>query len=137
MDNFKSNSMDLALSSISELAEKHRATSDAEDAELIEIEAIHLISDYCVDQGYEINGFPFKLTDKNIDIEEHYELHDSSVFEAYNQYVDFLALEKDDVAGLMWHFTKTFWPKQFKSKSEYLEHLKGLLESGAIYEFKL
>lgn len=122
---------------ITEKSIAHQGANDFEDAELIEVGALDIISTYCIMNKYEINGFPFKLTDKNIDIEEYYELYDSSVFEAYNQYVDLLALEKEDVAELMWHYTNSFWPNQFKSKSEYLEHLKGLLESGAIYEFKL
>lgn len=137
MESFKPNNLDFIFISIKRLSKKHHKAKDYADAELIEIDAVDLISEYCVSQRYEINSFPFKLTDKNIDIEEYYELFDSSVFEAYNQYVDFLALEKDDVAELMWHYTKSFWPDQFDSKTEYIENLKALLESGTVYDFKL
>ncbi len=33
--------------------------------------------------------------------------------------------------------TTSFWPDQFISKTDYLESLKGLLESGGVYDFKL
>jgi hypothetical protein len=122
---------------IDQLASKRDEASDEDDAEFMELDVQCIIRDYCVEKRYEINGFPFKLTDKNIDIEEHYELYDSSVFEAYKQYIDCLALEKEDVAELMWHYTKSFWPDEFDAMSSYLENVKGLLDSGVMYEFKL
>ena len=120
-----------------ELTVKHQHCNDDSDAELIELDALDVICKYCIEKMYKVNGFPFKLTEKDIDIEEHYELYDSSVFEAYNQYVDYLALEKEDVSVLMWQYTKSFWPEQFDSKADYLENLRSLLESGTVYDFIL
>ena len=137
MQNLKFKKLDDIKRSLEQLAEKHQNYKDDGDAELIELDAQDIICNYCLEHNYEVNGFPNKLTSKDIDIEEYYELYDSSVFEAYNQYIDYLALEKGDVAELMWYYTKSFWPDQFVSKTVYLENLKGLLESGVVYDFKL
>jgi hypothetical protein len=125
------------LTQIIQLASQHQLAEDLDDAALIELDVEHLITDYCVEKRYTVNGFPFKLTENNIDIEEYYELYDSSVSEAYQQYINYLALEQEDVAELMWGYTNSLWPKQFDSKTDYLESTKALLASGAMYEFNL
>jgi hypothetical protein len=125
------------LTQIIQLAKLHQLAEDLDDAALIELDVEHLIADYCVEKRYAVNGFPFKLTENNIDIEEYYELYDSSVSEAYQQYINYLGLEQEDVAELMWGYTNSFWPKQFDSKTDYLESTKALLASGAMYEFNL
>jgi very-short-patch-repair endonuclease len=125
------------LTQIIRLANLHQLAEDLDDAALIELDVEHLIADYCVEKRYAVNGFPFKLTENNIDIEEHYKLYDSSVSEAYKQYINYLALEQEDVAELMWGYTNSFWPKQFDSKTDYLESTKALLTSGAMYDFNL
>jgi hypothetical protein len=42
-----------------------------------------------------------------------------------------------DVADLMWHYVKSFWPNQFESKSNYLETLKDQIESGFFYDIEI
>ena len=124
---------------IKALAKKHQS-SDTEDmdTEWLEIEANDLIAKFCVAQKYDVNGFPFKITDKNLDIEEYYNFYEyGSTFEAYSQYVERLALIKDDVADLMWCYTKSFWPEVYEVKADYLESLEALLDSGTLYEFEL
>ena len=123
--------------SVEQLAKKHHRSNDDEDIEIIEIDALDIICKYCIDQRYEVDKVPEKLTSKDFDIEEYFELYDSSIFEVYSQYIEYLALEKNDVSELMWHYTKSFWPNQFESKTNYFVNLKGLLERGSVYDFKL
>ncbi len=130
-------SIEEIINRIDELAQEHIEAIDLNDAELIELEAEDLICDYCRENRYEVNGFPFKLTESNIELEEYYESIGTSINEVNEQYIDYLATEKEDVAELMWHYTKSFWPDQFESKTEYIKQLKDLLESGTKYEFEL
>lgn len=125
------------IKQIDQLAEAHNDAEDLNDAELIELQIQNLIRDFCLENRYEVNGFPFKLTDNNIDVEEYCDSIDISVVEAYEQYVDFLVVDKDDVAELMWNYTKTFWPGQFDSKAHFIENTKAMLEGGFLYDFKL
>lgn len=79
--------------------------------------------------GNLINGFPNekkKLTEDVLD--ETYFCR-----EGYWFYLDMLSIEKDDVAGLMWFYTSSFWPDAFKTKEAYLASNKGIVESTGFY----
>ena len=91
-----------------------------------------MVIDYCVEKGYDVNGFPHQLTKKKIDIEEYCQAHDIDVSDAYRQYLDYLVLEKADVTEIMWYYTKTFWPNQFDSITEYSKTVGISIESEGV-----
>lgn len=129
---------------ITALAQKHAALNentlaDFTDAELLESDARHLIISYCENQGYLINGFPTEMKRRYENDEISDEEYDEDYFceERYDLYLDRLTLEKTDVAGLTWHYTSSFWPDQFDSKDEYLEHIKSCVEDGGFYDVTL
>ncbi len=96
------------------LAKAHHAIDDdgldeLKDAEVIEAQAMGLILDHCRSQGH---------------------LPDKAVPMAVQQRVlDRLALEKEDVAELMWFYTSHFWPDTFESKQDYLDTTRDLLDA--------
>ena len=128
---------------ITELAKKHHAidmpTIDEIDcAEILEKEATTLIIAYCEQHGYTINGFPIakrKLFKEQeiVDDEEEFEYFSQERFQLY---LDHLALEKDDVAELLWFYNKSFWPDFAKSKNEFLKLIKEQIECG-FYDIEL
>lgn len=82
---------------------------------------IQIVSNYCVTQGYEVEGFPiqkriFEILNANYD--EDYFCHDR-----YVKYLDVLATQYDDVFELMYFYSSTFWPVQFYDKKRYKELL--------------
>ena len=118
------------------LSQEHQACDDGiddfKDAEQIEKEAEQLISSYCEDMEYLINGFP---TEKRKLPEE--ELGDDYFCrERFQLYLDTLAIQKEDVAELMWCFVSSFWVDQYESKEEYLQSLQENLNSGVFYDVK-
>ncbi|MFZ9718987.1 MAG: hypothetical protein ACO3BD_06485 [Chitinophagaceae bacterium] len=125
-------SFDDIKTSLLKLALEHQNVDDF-DAEIIEKEAEEHIVSYCEGQGYLINGFP---TEKKQLSEEELE-EDYFSRERYQLYLDTLAIEKDDVASLMWEYVSAFWPGQFERKEEYLESIRGNLESGVFYDVSL
>ena len=110
-----------------------KSIDEFKDAELIEKQVEDLIIDYCVENNYLVNGFPTEK--KNSPIEE----LDDDYFcrERYQLYLDQLVIHHGDVADLMWHFVKSFWPNQFESKSCYVETLKQQIESGVFYDLDI
>ena len=118
---------------ITELASKHQETDDNGDAELFETEAEHLIVAHCEEKGYLIKGFPTekrKLPEE--ELEEDYFSHDR-----YRLYLDTLTCEKDDVADLTWHYTSSFWPDTFDTKSDFIESTRESIKPGGYYEIEL
>jgi hypothetical protein len=119
---------------ILKLAEAHKATGDDldsfKDAELIELDAEHLIINYCEAKGYLVNGFP---TEKRKLPEEELE-EDYFCQERYRLYLDIVATQHEDVAELMWCYVSSFWEDQFDNKEEYLQNIKDCLDSGAFYD---
>jgi hypothetical protein len=119
------------------LAAQHHAIEENDldeikEVEFLEVEAEDLITAYCVYQNYLINGFP---TEKKA-IEE--ELDDDYFCrERYQLYLDQLALQKEDVAKLMWRYTSNFWPDYFESKEEYITSIEHQIKSGVFYEVDL
>ena len=103
------------------------------DAEWLEKLVEDLIADYCVQNNYLVNGFPTEK--KCLPIEELDE--DYFCRERYQLYLDFLVIDKIDVADLMWHFINSFWPNQFESKSNYIETIKEQIESGVFYDLEI
>jgi hypothetical protein len=129
---------------ITALAQKHAASDentldDIKDAELLESDAKHLIIQYCENQGYLINGFPTEMKRRYENNEISDEEYDEDYFceERYDLYLDMLTLDKTDVAELTWHYTSSFWPDQFESKDEYLEHIKSCVDDGGFYDVSL
>lgn len=122
---------------IAALQNKHHATgddlSDLNQAEMYEVEAEDLIVTYCEERGYLVNGFP---TEKgNLDDEEYDEEYFST--ERFRLYLDTLAVEKDDVADLLYYYQSSFWPNSFGTKQHLLDQIKVQLASGRFYDVEL
>ncbi len=118
---------------ITELAQQHSAIDeetldDFKEAEWIEEQVEDLIIAYCEQMGYLIDGFPTEK--KELSEEELGE--DYFCRERYQLYLDMLSLEKEDVAELMWFYTSSFWPDAFKTKEDYLNTTKEIIESNDI-----
>jgi hypothetical protein len=129
---------------ITEWAQKHGAIdevsiSEFKDAELLERKAVDLIVRYCENQAYLINGFPTEIRKRYENDEMSDDKYDADYFceERYQLYLDLLTLEKNEVAELTWHYTRSFWPEQFESKQAYLEHIKECIESESFYDVSL
>lgn len=105
---------------------------EIKEAEFLEIEVEDLITAYCVNQNYLINGFP---TEKKA-IEEGLD-DDYFCRERYQLYLDHLTLQKEDVAELMWCYTSNFWPDYFESKEEYIDSIEHQIKSGVFYDVDL
>ncbi len=120
------------INKITELANAHHSTDEDNMAFMIEEEAENLIVEYCVNMGYLINGFP---TEKTENFDEDFEEEDYYCRERYQLYLDTLALEKDDVAEIYWHYNESFWPG-FIDKIQFLDMIKTSLENGT-YDFEL
>jgi len=89
--------------------------------EIHESYVVEIISDYCVDKGYEVDGFPMQkraLATANNDYDEDY-----FCYERYMKYLDVLATEHKDVFELMYYYSSTFWPDQFYDEELYKERL--------------
>lgn len=118
---------------ITVLALKHQETADEDDAELFEIEAEGLIIAFCEERGYLINGFP---TEKKKMPEEDF-VEDYFSHDRYRLYLDTLTCEKDDVAELTWHYTSTFWPDTFDTKTDFIASTKESILQGGVYDIEL
>ncbi len=122
---------------IKKLAAQHHAIAETDldeikVAEFLETEAEDLIIAYCVNKNYLIHGFP---TEKKA-IEE--ELDDDYFCrERYQLYLDYLTIQKKDVAELMWCYTSNFWPDYFESKEEYITTVEHQIKSGVFYDVDL
>lgn len=117
---------------ITELADVHRSSTnsldDERDDEYIEAEAFAMVTAYCENKGYEVNGFPGqkkKEAETDPDLDEDY-----FCLDRYRYYVDILTLEKDDVAELNWHYYSSFWPEQFENKDDFMDSVGGWVKSG-------
>ncbi len=122
---------------ITELAKEHQVVDlpiidEIQFSEMIEIEAEDLIIAYCERQGYLINGFP---TEKRKIVEEEFE-DDYFCRERFQLYLDTLAIEKEDVAEIWWHYNNSFWPDWAVEKDSFLNELKENLENG-VYDIEL
>ena len=126
---------------IAELAKEHHALEmpdfdEIQFAEIIEASAIELLVSFCESKGYLINGFPSEKR-KLFENGSQQELEKEEYFsqERFQLYLDYLSLEKEDVADLYWFLQKSFWPDSFESKEEWLEFIRGFVEWG--YDFEL
>lgn len=112
---------------LAELAKEHDALNmpgldEIKYAEMIEWDAVRLIISYCEQCGYTVNGFPTekrKLFEKQelVDGEDE---DDYFCTERFNAYIYHLALEKDDVAELLWFYENSFWPGMYATKEDFL-----------------
>jgi hypothetical protein len=132
------NEIDSIIVKISELASKHKETGDGiDDLEMswfLELEAFSYISEYCEQQGFMVDGFPHdkrRLAEEEADFDEDYFCQ-----ERFLLYVDTLSLENETVANLNWHYVNSFWPGEFKDKLDFLESIKGRIESEVFYDVK-
>jgi hypothetical protein len=81
-----------------------------------------------------VEGFPHdkrKLTEEDEEFDEDYFCQ-----ERFMLYVDTLSLQNETVANLNWHYVNSFWPGEFKDKSDFLESIKGRIESEVFYDVK-
>lgn len=92
-----------------QLSSEHDETSNdldgLKDAEFIESIAIQLIVDFCREQQYEVEGFPFQK-EKEVP-EENHEYYFSE--ERDSLYINKLSLEKRDVLELNWFYNYHFF----------------------------
>jgi len=118
---------------IAALQQKHDATSDdlsdLSEAEMYEVEAEELIVAYCEERGYLVNGFPTEK--RNLDDEEYDEEYFST--ERFRLYLDTLAVEKEDVADILYYYHSSFWPDFYETKQDFLDQIKVQLEGGRFY----
>jgi hypothetical protein len=89
--------------------------------EIHESYVVEIISDYCVNKGYEVEGFPLQKGDSvilNAEFDDDYFCHNR-----YIKYLDVLATQYDDVFELMYFYSSTFWPEHFYDEKIYKERL--------------
>lgn len=105
---------------ISEYAKKHAEADEDWMGFMYESDMVYLISDYCVQKGYLVKGFPKKMEESS---KEEYD-EDYFTYERYDFYISTLATEKEDVADLMWFYVSKFWKDFFDSKEDFIEAAK-------------
>jgi hypothetical protein len=116
---------------ISILAKEHNAIDapghdELTYAEVYEGEAEDLILRYCDFNDYTINGFP-KVPKALFETQSTIEGEDEECYfsrERYGLFLDLLALEKEDVAELLWFYNHSFWPEFFETKEGFLKMVK-------------
>jgi len=121
---------------ITKLARAHHDTGDELDelsfSESLEEQAEKLIVSYCVEKGYQVQGFPHeKMNSGSGKYDEDYFCQ-----ERYRLYLDSLLVLHEDVAELMWHYFNSFWPGFYSKKEAYIEETKHNVESGKLYDVK-
>ena len=129
--------MESVKSKILELHEAWDVLGDGLDSfkygEIHESFVIDLIADYCVERGYEVEGFPIKkreLAKENNSYNEDY------FCEArYVKYLDILATLYEDVLELMYFYSSTFWLEHFDDKEKYKNRLMDYI-SCDVYEIE-
>lgn len=119
---------------ITSLAKEHSDIDDSLDgvkyAEIIELEAENLIISYCVERGYQVQGFPIdKMNSGSDEYDEDY-----FCIERYRMYLDSLALVHKDVADLLWHYSNSFWLNFYENQEAYIADIKHNLNTGALYD---
>lgn len=114
---------------ITQLAYKHLQTDELWEAEIFESEALALIYNFCLSNKYDINGFPFKLINNGIDVDDYFEELDILSFQGYLYYIEKLSIVKKDVAELLWHFVSAFWPDQFENEVDYYNDIYSRLKA--------
>lgn len=123
---------------ITELAIKHKATGDGiddmEESGWLEYAAFAYISEFCEQQGLMVEGFPHEKR-KLAEVDEEFD-EDYFCQERFMLYVDTLSLQNEAVANLNWHYVNSFWPDEFKDKPDFLESIKGRIESEVFYDVK-
>jgi hypothetical protein len=121
-------------SKLIQLSSEHKSIGDQlddyKDSDSIELQAEQLIIDYCESCNYLVDGFP---TEKRKLPEEELE-EDYFRRERFQYYLDVLAIQKDDVAELMWCYVSHFWSDMFENQAEYLEGIQDNLDSGVFYD---
>jgi hypothetical protein len=102
-----------------------KATGDSLDddtyASIKEDYIRELISDYCEAQGYLVEGFPTEK--RELGKTNAYYDEDYFTWERYEDYINALCLDKDDVLELRFFYYNTFWPDQVTSKEELLAEI--------------
>ena len=129
--------MESVKSKILELHEAWDVLGDGSDSfkygEIHESFVVDLISNYCVERGYEVDGFPIKkreLAKENNSYNEDY------FCEArYIKYLDVLATKYEDVLELMYFYSSTFWLEHFDDKEKYKNRLMDYI-SCDVYEIE-
>lgn len=97
---------------------------DMKDIELLESFITQYIFDYCRENGYEINGFPFAQMERIANQEPGYD-EDFMTYDRMDLYIHRLALVKEDVFELC-SLSYKYLYKETK-KENILEELQGVI----------
>lgn len=89
--------------------------------EIHESYVIEIISEYCVNKGYEVNDFPIQK--RALAITNNAYSEDYFCYDRYIKYLDVLATKYDDVFELMYFYSSTFWPEHFHDREDYRNRL--------------
>ena len=103
------------------LVKEHQAIDDSldglKDAELIEVQGLGLIADYCRTKGYE---WDYKHPELDEMGEEQFSI---------SHYVDSMAWEHTDVFELLWLYNSSLWPDFFKNSPDgFKDSLREMLD---------
>jgi hypothetical protein len=78
---------------------------------------VEIISEYCIEKGYEVEGFPIKKRELAMLNEDYF------CYDRYVKYLDILATKVEEVFELMFFYTSTFWPEHFDDEESYKQTL--------------
>lgn len=102
---------------------EHENAEDWE-AEIVELEVYSAISDYCIERAYQANDFPQKLFDHNISISDYVDAEGIFTYDLLLEYIEIVALTKDDVADLLFYHSNAFWPNFKLGKEDMLQLIR-------------
>jgi hypothetical protein len=115
----------LVKNRISAIHEVWNATKDSLDnfknGQIHESFVIEIISEYCIDKGYQVDGFPMQKRELAIVNKVYNE--DYFCYERYIKYLDILATKVEEVFELMFFYASTFWPEHFNDEESYKQTL--------------
>jgi hypothetical protein len=103
--------------------------SDFKDAEYYEQQIIDVIIEYCEDQKYAIEGFPFvhrELSKTNEDLDDDY------FTERMDLYLNRVAYEHDDVFDLYHFYSNLFWPDFCESEEDTRNSIQMTIQSSSV-----
>jgi hypothetical protein len=78
---------------------------------------VEIISEYCIEKGYEVEGFPTQKRELAMLNEDYF------CYDRYVKYLDILATKVEEVFELMFFYTSTFWPEHFDDEESYKQTL--------------
>lgn len=103
---------------------------DIKDVELLESFITQNIFDYCLEQKYELEGFPFVQLEKIDQGERGYD-EDFMTYDRLNLYIYLLALEKEDVLELL-SLNHYFKGMEKKAIREEIRNIASMMRSDGV-----